>query len=215
MIIGIDSSVGTAVAVVSDDGFIHAQLGIADTRGHAERIGELIVDALAAAQLSADAISHVAYGTGPGPFTGLRVGIAAAQAFAWARELPLVPVCSHDAVAMNRILADALTGVEPAPFAVVTDARRRELAYTVYAGADQDGLPERIHPPALLSVSELDQRLTELGAPRVDATEIPASALAIVAARALAAGRTVADTQPLYLRAPDVTLPSAPKRVTA
>ena len=95
---------------------------------------------------------------GPGPFTGLRVGIAAARAFALGRGVPVVPVVSHDAVALELLLHNALTAAgigrrrrrRGRTFAVVTDARRREFAYTVYRGIDDDGLPIRAAEPALV-----------------------------------------------------------------
>src|SRR5690606_6295201 len=116
-------------------------------------IGMLIAQALAEASIAPGDITHVAAGMGPGPFTGLRVGIAAARAFglggAHGRGIPVVPVASHDAVALAVLLGDALRGVETPRFAVVTDARRREFAYTVYDGVDDDGLPVRAVEPSL------------------------------------------------------------------
>ncbi len=122
---------------------------------------------------------------------------------------------SHDAVALDVLLHAALTGAGLGRFAVVTDARRREAAYTVYEGLDDDGLPVRIADPALAPRDELDARLTALGADRRDTSVIPGAMLALVAARALAAERTVGPTEPLYLRSPDVTLARTPKRVSA
>jgi tRNA threonylcarbamoyl adenosine modification protein YeaZ len=190
-----------------------------DPRGHAEVIGTLIEQALAEASVSASDITHVAAGMGPGPFTGLRVGIAAARTFALGRGVPVVPVVSHDAVALELLLHAALTGSlddsEPEAFAVVTDARRREFAYTVYRGIDDDGLPVRLAEPALVPRDEIDSALAGLPAVRRDADRIPASLIALAAARALAAGRTIGPSDALYLRSPDVTLPTGPKRVGA
>ena len=219
MILAIDTSVGTAVAVVEADGVVLAENAGENPLGHAEVIGTMLKDTLDAASGSpearGEALTHVAAGMGPGPFTGLRVGIAAARAFALGRGIPVIPVASHDAVALEVVLAGALTGTEVPRFAVVTDARRREFAFTVYEGVDDDGLPLRRTEPALIPRDELDVRLAELDARRHDAGAIPAAMLGIVAARSLAAGRVVAFTEPLYLRSPDVTVPHGPKRVTA
>ena len=219
MILAIDTSVGTAVAVVEDDGVVLAERTSENPLGHAEVIGALLQDALAAASASpgsnGEALAYVAAGMGPGPFTGLRVGIAAARAFALGRGIPVVPVASHDAVALDVFLGAALADSEVARFAVVTDARRREFAFTVYDGLDDDGLPVRATEPALSPRAELDARLADLGAERRDARAIPAVMLGTVAGRAVAAGRTTASTEPLYLRSPDVTMPHGPKRVTA
>ncbi len=217
MFLGIDTSVGTAVALIDADGFVRAERHSADPLAHAEVIGTLLADALADTAAPGDGIpvTHVAAGMGPGPFTGLRIGIAAARAFALARGLPVVPVVSHDAVALGFLLAGASADADPSRFAVVTDARRREFAYTVYDGLDDDGLPVRVTEPALVPRDALDARLAEHGAERREAQRLSAALLALVAARAVAAGRTVGPDQPLYLRSPDVTLPHAPKRVSA
>lgn len=222
MILAIDTSVGTAVAVVEDDGVVRADLASLNPLGHAEVIGDLLVSALSEASLGpvgttsapeAVEIGRVAIGMGPGPFTGLRVGIAAARAFALGRGIPVVPVVSHDAVALGILLADPFADVPR--FAVVTDARRREFAYTVYDGIDDDGLPVRAAQPALVPRDELDARLAELGAERRDALSIPAAMIGLAAARAVAAGRGIGPHDALYLRSPDVTMPAGPKRVTA
>ena len=134
VIIGIDSSLGTAVAAIARDGEVLADEQSENALGHAEVIGDLLSRALQAAP----APTHVAIGMGPGPFTGLRVGIATARAFALGRGIPLVPVPSHDGIALGVLLRDALTGTETPRFAVVTDARRREFAYSVYDGIDDD-----------------------------------------------------------------------------
>ena len=219
MILGIDTSLGTAVAVIEPDGVVRAEVDSPDPRGHAEVIGMLIAQALAEASIAPGDITHVAAGMGPGPFTGLRVGIAAARAFglggAHGRGIPVVPVASHDAGALAVLLGDALRGVETPRFAVVTDARRREFAYTVYDGVDDDGLPVRAVEPSLSPRDDLDATLERLGAARRDATHIPAAMIALAAARAVQAGRTLASDEALYLRSPDVTLAATPKRVVA
>ncbi|MEO8262442.1 MAG: tRNA (adenosine(37)-N6)-threonylcarbamoyltransferase complex dimerization subunit type 1 TsaB [Pseudolysinimonas sp.] len=197
MLLAIDTSAGTSVAVV-DAGCVLGQAEEADTRGHAEHIGTLIQHALAEAGARPDEITGVVAGMGPGPFTGLRVGIAAARAFAAGRGIPVHPVASHDAVAYGRT----------APTLVVTDARRREVAWTAYDGDHTDG-PHLAHPEELATAVEGYARYE-----RVDADRISAASLALVAEQRLAAARPTGPDQPLYLRAPDVTMPGAPKRVT-
>jgi tRNA threonylcarbamoyl adenosine modification protein YeaZ len=206
MILGIDTSIGTAVGLVEPDGLVVAEASSPDPRGHAEVIGSLLAEVVAGAT-----VTGVAAGMGPGPFTGLRVGIAAARAFALGadggRGVPVIPVVSHDAAAFAQLVADAAADIETPRFAVVTDARRREFAFTVYDGLDDDGLPVRVTEPALAHRDEVDARLSELEAVRLDAAVVSASMLAVVASRALAAGRSVGPDEPLYLRAPDVTPP--------
>ncbi|MXS75123.1 tRNA (adenosine(37)-N6)-threonylcarbamoyltransferase complex dimerization subunit type 1 TsaB [Microbacterium sp. CSI-V] len=211
MIIGIDTSLGTAVAAIAHDGEVLADEQSANALGHAEVIGDL----LRRASQAVPTPTHVAIGMGPGPFTGLRVGIATARAFALGRGIPVVPVPSHDGVALGILLADALTGTDTPRFAVVTDARRKEFAYSVYDGVDDDGLPIRIMDATLSPRDDLDARLAEAGAVRHDATSVSAAMIALVGARALDAGRALAGPEPLYLRSPDVVAAHAPKRVSA
>ncbi|MFJ4037444.1 tRNA (adenosine(37)-N6)-threonylcarbamoyltransferase complex dimerization subunit type 1 TsaB [Microbacterium sp. NPDC090007] len=210
MIIGIDTSLGTAVAAIARDGEVLADESSDNALGHAEIIGDLL---RRAASVVAEP-THVAIGMGPGPFTGLRVGIATARVYALGRGIPAVPVPSHDGVALGLLLSDALSGTETGRFAVVTDARRKEFAFSIYEGLDDDGLPVRLADAALSPRDDLDATLEAAGARRYDATRVSAAMIALAAARALDAGRTLAGTEPLYLRRPDVVAAHAPKRVS-
>ena len=200
MLLAIDTSAGTSVAVVDRDRGILAQEDEADTRRHAEVIGVLILRALEHAGVARGELSGVVAGMGPGPFTGLRVGIAAARAFAAGLGRPVVPLISHDALALDAA----------EPIAVVTDARRREAAWSTYDAADELGLPARVAGPSLASIAEVDTVIA--GYRRVDAPAIPAGRLGMLGERLYAAGRPFGPAEALYLRAPDVTL-STLKRV--
>lgn len=205
MILAVDTSLGTAVAVVTDDGALRAEAATDDPLGHAEVIGDLLRDVVDGA---GDApISHVVSGMGPGPFTGLRIGIAAARTFALGRGIPVVPVPSHFAAALTAIDTDGVDG----RFAIVTDARRREVAITVFDGLDADGIPQVVVDTVLVPRAGLDDALE--GTRGVEVTVLAAADLARVGGRALAAGRSLAGDEPLYLRHPDVTVPGAPKKV--
>ncbi|OXE34949.1 MAG: tRNA (adenosine(37)-N6)-threonylcarbamoyltransferase complex dimerization subunit type 1 TsaB, partial [Phenylobacterium zucineum] len=81
IILAIDTSAGTSVAIV-ENGAVRAEVNVDDTMRHAERIGEAIAQVLATTDLRPQQISEVVVGRGPAPFTGLRVGIAAAILFA-------------------------------------------------------------------------------------------------------------------------------------
>lgn len=204
MLLAIDTSTGTSVAVVDNDRGIIAETGTAETMRHAEAVGESIRDALAAAGVVPADLSGVAAGMGPGPFTGLRVGIAAAHAFALGIDRPFVPVVSHDAVAWAWY-----RGGGSGPLQVVTDARRREFAVSEYDGLDGELLPVRRSGPGL---APRDGVPAARGI-RFDTDLVPAGAVGMLAELAFAAGRLpLADDAPLYLRVPDVT-PSAGKRV--
>lgn len=205
MLLAIDTSTGTSVAVVDRDGGVLAEHGTDDTMRHAEVVGAFIRDALATSGVSPAELSAVAAGMGPGPFTGLRVGIAAAHAFALGIGRPFVPVVSHDAIARAWYAASGA-----GPLQVVTDARRRESAVSDYDGLDIDGLPVRVAAPRL----EPRDAVPAPRGIRLDAHGVSAGALGMLAELAWAAGRLpLAADEPLYLRAPDVTLSSGPKKV--
>ncbi|MGR0221091.1 tRNA (adenosine(37)-N6)-threonylcarbamoyltransferase complex dimerization subunit type 1 TsaB [Agromyces sp. ZXT2-6] len=205
MLLAIDTSTGTSVAVVDRDGGVLAERGTDDTMRHAEVVGGFVRDALASAGVRPADLSAVAAGMGPGPFTGLRVGIAAAHAFALGIGRPFVPVVSHDAIAHAWYAAGGA-----GPLQVVTDARRRESAVTDYDGLDDDGLPVREAAPRL----EPRDAVPAPRGIRLDAATVSAGALGMLAELAWAAGRLpLAADEPLYLRAPDVTVPAGPKRV--
>ncbi len=95
-------------------------------------------------------VTAVAYGVGPGPFTGLRVGMAAARTAALVLGVPELPVLSHDAIALA-----AVAGGAALPLVVVADAKRREVYSTVYRGVDAAGLPRRDGEPQVGSPDAL------------------------------------------------------------
>jgi tRNA threonylcarbamoyl adenosine modification protein YeaZ len=231
MLLAIDTSSGTSVAVVDRDGGVLAEVVELDTRRHAEVIGESIAFCLDTAGITPRDLSAVVSGMGPGPFTGLRVGIAAARAFAFGAGKPCLPLVSHDAVAFEmlgglaRVTGGAATAptAEDAPLLVVTDARRREVYWSAYSGLDAEGLPVRVAEPGLARPAELDDAVAGSCGPeflqravRTDpsSTPVSAGALGMLGETLFAHGRAFARDEPLYLRSPDVTVPGAPKRVS-
>ncbi|MFM7014062.1 MAG: tRNA (adenosine(37)-N6)-threonylcarbamoyltransferase complex dimerization subunit type 1 TsaB, partial [Actinomycetota bacterium] len=115
LMLAIDTSQGTGVALLQD-GKVIAERYEADTMHHAERIGTLISEVLNHVAQIGGAVATVAVGIGPAPFTGLRVGIAAAKMFAEGSRARLISVSSLDAIAFGLDLER--------PTLVVTDARR-------------------------------------------------------------------------------------------
>ncbi|MEJ8280275.1 tRNA (adenosine(37)-N6)-threonylcarbamoyltransferase complex dimerization subunit type 1 TsaB [Pseudonocardia spirodelae] len=202
------------------------------------RHGELLMPAVRA--LCAEAghglagVGAVVVGAGPGPFTGLRVGIASAAALGHALDVPVHGVVTHDALAWSAggTRTDAARGVHAGNLLVVTDARRREVYWAAYDAADPADARSvrRLSGPAVEAPESLAARLDELavgtvigdpafadrlgreiagpGAPGPDA-------LVGVAAADLLAGRAPAPVEPLYLRRPDAVEPTGRKRVTA
>lgn len=187
MLLAIDTSAGTSVAIVSTDGNVIDARHTDDTRRHAEVLGEYL------SELRPEGVCAVVIGVGPGPFTGLRVGIAAARGFAWGANIPLWPVLSHDGIALTRYLSG-----ETGRLTVATDARRREFFVSDYYGLNA-GIPERHNPPRIEPTLEASVTLD---------TRVDAAALARVAIARNAAGEPLEPANAVYLRSPDVTLPS-------
>lgn len=202
-LLAIDTSIGTSVAL-GCNGQVWAASS-ANPRGHAEAVGTLLALVFAESGLSARRVDHVVAGMGPGPFTGLRVGIAAAQAFAVGRGAHVSGVQSHEAVALAALEQGATAGVR-----VVTDARRKELFVTDYTGLNWAGIPETSDGPRLLPRDGYTQTTGELWPETIDA-----AGLVRLAARRFATGIEFAGDQALYLREPDVAKPGAQKRVSA
>jgi tRNA threonylcarbamoyladenosine biosynthesis protein TsaB len=196
VLLAIDTSAGTSVALVAA-GHVLAEADEAGTRRHAEAIGSLLRDVLRDAGVTPRDIAGVVAGMGPGPFTGLRVGIAAARAFAFGIGAPVHPVVSHDAIAYGH----------DARVLVVTDARRREVAWSLY-----DPQVLRVEGPALADRDGVVDALASLhpGVPILDPPTVSAASLGLVAELLLAAGRPLGPDEPLYLRAPDVTVKAQP-----
>lgn len=186
MILAIDTSMGTAVAVVGDDGDALAERLEPDVRSHAERIGELIAACLDEAGASPHDVTAVAVGMGPGPYTGLRVGVAAARAFALGRGVPILPVASHDAIREELGLAEDV--------AVATPAGRRGHYRSLDGRVEltHDGPGQAVQPEA-----------------------VRAASLARVALARRASGLPTGPAEPLYLREPDIAPPSGRKRSLA
>jgi tRNA threonylcarbamoyl adenosine modification protein YeaZ len=171
---------------------------------HAELLTPAIRDVLADAGSSLADVEAVVTGLGPGPFTGLRVGIVTAAAVADARGLPVIGVCSLDAIGAGERT-------------VVTDARRKEVYWAAYdaSGARVEG-PDVVRPEQLGRPGPFagDPAFAErLGRP-VTAAEVTTAGLLRAAAPQLADPASAAPLVPLYLRRPDAVPPSSIKAVS-
>ena len=205
LILAIDTSAGTSVALV-ENGQIRAEHNVADTMKHAELIGGAIQDVLAQAFVHPTQIMAVVAGRGPAPFTGLRVGIAAATMFAAGVGIKLYGAVSLDAIALA-----ALPKVEASknqPLLVTTDARRKEVYWALYSGLDEHGVPVRIDGPGVMKPAEREEYLTDRNVHPIT-TEVVGSAanLALLAEAQLRAGTISEDVSALYLRAADAVPP--------
>lgn len=206
--LAIDTSAGTTIALLSL-GQVLAEVNYLEPMTHSERIGSAIEQVLLEADLSPAEISHVVVGRGPGPFTGLRVGLAAAKFFAIGANAELVGVCSLDAIAYRYYEANP---EQTLPVLVSTDARRQEVFWALYSGLDK-GVPVRVEGPSVNKPAYLEDHLQ---GQEVISCELPitASALGQVAYfQSLTDLGPSRDCTPLYLREPDA-VPGKAKKVS-
>ncbi|MEV6909861.1 tRNA (adenosine(37)-N6)-threonylcarbamoyltransferase complex dimerization subunit type 1 TsaB [Amycolatopsis sp. NPDC051071] len=218
LVLAIDTSTPAVTAgLVALDGDVLESRGdrvTVDPRAHGELITPHALEAVKAAGVTLRDLDAIVCGVGPGPFTGLRAGMATAASLAHALGIPAHPVCGLDAIA-----ADVVPG--EAPFLVLTDARRREVYWAAYAadGSRTDG-PHVQRPAELettIKVAAGDGALLYADALGVQPIEprFPSPLGLVKAAReVLQSGSEPAPLTPLYLRRPDAVEPAARKKVT-
>ncbi|BCI51939.1 hypothetical protein NIIDNTM18_12170 [Mycolicibacterium litorale] len=207
LVLAIDTATPAVTAGVvrrTDDGVtVLAEQVTVDPRAHAERLTPNVLAAVRDAGITVDDLAAVVVGCGPGPFTGLRVGMATAAAYGHALAIPVHGVCSLDAI-----------GVETSGEAlVVTDARRREVYWARY----RDGV--RTDGPAVNAPADVPSgAVVAAGSPEhaalfgldVIGPQYPTVAALV---RAVADWTTAPDALvPLYLRRPDATPRAEQKR---
>jgi tRNA threonylcarbamoyl adenosine modification protein YeaZ len=195
VVLAIDTATPAVTAGVVADGEVVAERVSVDARAHAERITPNVLAALAEADLTMADLDAVVVGCGPGPFTGLRVGMATAAAYGHALGVPVHGVCSLDAIG----------GQTTGETLVVTDARRREVYWARY----RDGV--RIDGPAVSAPADVNLGVAQAvaGSPEHAALfglpicepsyPTPAGLIAAVADWSARPAALV----PLYLRRPD------------
>jgi tRNA threonylcarbamoyl adenosine modification protein YeaZ len=196
VILAIDTATPAVTAgIVKLDGVeVLAERVTVDARGHAEQLTPNVLAALTDAGLTVDDLGAVVVGCGPGPFTGLRVGMATAAAYGHALGIPVHGVCSLDAIGVDTT-GDAL---------VVTDARRREVYWARY----RDGV--RVDGPAVDAPADVPADADAVAGSPEHAALFDLPRLAAVYPTAAGLVRSVADWTaepaplvPLYLRRPD------------
>lgn len=202
-VLAIDTSVGVSVAILRSDGEVTQSQAI-DHGMQGELTAELISQVVAESGLEISKITDVVVGVGPGPFTGLRVGLVTAAVFAHARAIPVHGICSLDAIAFDFAK----------PCIVVTDARRKELYWAQYEG-HRIGEPQ-VTKPEVLALTFPDSVFVGPGAQLYpdsisgEVTELKAGSLAKLFQSGSA---QLVDVLPMYLRKPDAVAPTLRKSV--
>ena len=247
-ILSIDSSLGTQLAVVDAAPAATRALQVlsqdeqADTRRHAESLGQMLSQALSAPEVAERPLDAVVAAIGPAPFTGLRAGLVTAGVIGRTRGVPVHGVSSLDAVARRAL--DGLEAHERRKDPVVlvaTDARRREVYAALFRANGPDDVTRlteiSVCPPAQVAECIAVQTPEQgSGAGTIDAVAGSGAALypelvgtaschevlapvsgdvltqVRIALARLGRGEEL-GTQPLYLRHADVQMPAARKRV--
>jgi tRNA threonylcarbamoyl adenosine modification protein YeaZ len=231
LLLALDTATPAVTVALHDGTRVLAESTAHDPRRHGELLAPAIETVLREASASRTDLTDVVAGTGPGPFTGLRVGLVTTRTLAAALSLRLHGVGTLDALAFHALqqVPEALAK----GFIVATDARRKEVYWARYApaaaGATGAAAVQRTEGPSVsrpadvptdgLPVVGRGAQLYPadlLGSPEAEPLgplDPSAAALATYTAQLLAAGATLDQIEPQYLRRPDVTMSAGHKSV--
>jgi tRNA threonylcarbamoyl adenosine modification protein YeaZ len=221
LLLAFDTATPAVTVALHDGTELLAQRTEVDARRHGELLAPGIRAVLAEAGRSRAELTDVAVGVGPGPFTGLRVGLVTARALADALGVAVHGVCTLD------ILAWAVR--HDGPFAVATDARRREIYWARYAAPERRLTEPAVDWPHLVAPQVAGLPVAGEGAikypdsfplpadPRLpsaaDLARLTVSRLGLPQDPA-APGPGLLPVAPLYLRRPDAVEPGVRKPVS-
>ncbi|WP_406343022.1 tRNA (adenosine(37)-N6)-threonylcarbamoyltransferase complex dimerization subunit type 1 TsaB [Streptomyces sp. NBC_00648] len=214
LLLAVDTATPAVTVALHDGTDVVAETSRVDARRHGELLLPAVHQVLADAGLTLDAVTDLVVGVGPGPYTGLRVGLVTAATFGSVLGVPVHGLCTLDGLAYA-------SGIQE-PFVVATDARRKEVYWARY-----DDFRTRVSEPSVDRPADIAEQVA--GAPVVGAGAVlypeafpdargpehqSAAALASLAAERLAAGAEFLAPVPLYLRRPDAQVPKNYKVVT-
>jgi tRNA threonylcarbamoyladenosine biosynthesis protein TsaB len=212
MLLAFDTATPLVTVALHDGDDVVLELVSERPLQHGEQLAPLIDRALRETGLVRQDLTAIGVGVGPGPFTGLRVGLVTARTLGYVLEVPVYGVCTLDVLAVEAVEGRAVSG----EFVVATDARRREVYLASY---DADG--GRRDGPVVGKPAELTTQLPVVGEggdlypDSFPHRSGPARPSAGWLARVIAEERAeLYDPEPLYLRRPDAAMPATPKRVS-
>ena len=215
LVVGFDTATPAVSVAIHDGERVVGEAFTVDARRHGELLMPMIAKVMADAGASRADLTAVAVGVGPGPYTGLRVGVVTARVLGAVLGIPVHGVCTLDVIA-----AAAAAGGE---FLVATDARRKEVYWARYdadrrrlEGPLVSGASSIPGAPGLAVAGTGGQLYPEAFGEVIGPAYPDARTLcAIVAGRSPGAARPpLLAADPLYLRRPDAREPGPPKRVT-
>lgn len=217
LVIAVDTATPAVTAGVVDveEMLVLAQCVTVDAKAHGELLTPHVQTALAEAGRTFADVDAIVCGVGPGPFTGLRAGMATAAALGQVLGKPVYPVCTLDAIAAD----------SAGPLLVASDARRKEVYWAAYDASSKRVTGPSVDKPAdvvaripALAVERVagnGATLYDLGLPHTGQEYPTPLGLATVARDDVLSAAKPRPFTPLYLRRPDAVEPGARKRVTA
>ncbi len=210
MLLAFDTATATVTVCLfdEDNGTVIAERDGVGPMKHGELLAPAIDEVLSEAGVSRVDLTSVVVGVGPGPYTGLRVGVVTARTLGYALRIPVRGVCTLDAIAFAAAVDE--------PFVVTTDARRKELFWAAY-----DASGARLDGPFVGKPVDLPRDVVVVGAgpdlyPEVfERVSGPRDPRAAALAGLSASGRArLLEPEPIYLRRPDAVAPGQPKPVS-
>jgi tRNA threonylcarbamoyl adenosine modification protein YeaZ len=238
LLLAFDTATPAVTVALHDGATVIAQYTEVDARRHGELLAPGIVRVLAEAGRDRTELTDVAVGVGPGPFTGLRVGLVTAVSLGDALGLPVHGICTLDVLAAQAVAegiggpAGATAGGGPGGgfdgrFAVAIDARRKEVYWATYQVREGDD-PVRVAGPDVDWPHVLAPEVAGFPVAGEGPAKYPgsfpdpaspllpsAAALASLAVARLRDGGEILPPHPLYLRRPDAVEPAVNKPVSS
>jgi tRNA threonylcarbamoyladenosine biosynthesis protein TsaB len=205
VLLAFDTATPAVTVALADGAEVLAQATTLDARRHGELLAPAIEQVLHEAAVDRAALTAVAVGVGPGPFTGLRVGLVTATTLGAVLGIPVLGVCTLDAVALGSGLQGS--------FRVATDARRKEVYWAEYDGVRRTDGPHVDRPADVAWDGPVVGEGARLWPESFPDARDPAHPEAADLARWVAAGLPTLEPRPLYLRRPDAVEPGTRKRV--
>ncbi|WP_340558784.1 tRNA (adenosine(37)-N6)-threonylcarbamoyltransferase complex dimerization subunit type 1 TsaB [Streptomyces sp. GSL17-111] len=222
LLLALDTATPAITVALHDGERVLAARDQVDARRHGELLLPAVDAVLAEAGRVLNEVTGLVVGIGPGPYTGLRVGLVTAAGFGAALGIPVHGLCTLDGLAYAAGRSGAVGG--DGPFVVATDARRKEVYWARYTDARTRVGEPRVDRPADIAAEVAGVPAVGAGARlypgtftglREDGPEHQsAAALAALAAERLAAGEPFPPPLPMYLRRPDAKVPAGYKVVT-
>jgi tRNA threonylcarbamoyl adenosine modification protein YeaZ len=212
VLLAFDTATPAVTVALHDGERVVASKTTVDARRHGELLAPGITAVLDEAWVPRQDVTAIAVGVGPGPFTGLRVGLVTARTLGAVLQVPVYGVCTLDVLAVAAVDSGAVAR----PFLVATDARRKEVYWAAYdeLGARLDG-PHVAKPADVATDAPVvgsGARLYPEAFPNAVGPEHPDAA--VLAAVVTDERAELLDPEPLYLRRPDAMTPGTPKKVS-